>query len=101
MAECLYHVVVAQAAGERAVTKMLGTGAWVIRPPHDRLPHLAALCTFEYGERDWMHWRAAESARQAMGTPTRVVWVEKAGQNVFVDNARAFAPVEQSPLPDF
>lgn len=90
--EYCYRVSIAPAASERAMSSILTAGAWAVKPLCDRLPLLHEIsCTFLYGEKDWMDWKAGEATRQKMKVPTRLIRLKDSDHNFFLDNAKGFA----------
>lgn len=101
LAEYFYRISIAPAASERAINCILEPGAWAIIPLCDRLPLLKVPCTFLYGDRDWMDWKSGEEASRNILLPTRLVRVENADHNIFMDNAAGFTQALITAVNDF
>lgn len=77
-------------SGEYALNAILAPGAWAREPLHHHLPDLKMPCCFLFGSYDWMDYEHAVLAAEHMNVPCKIIRVDHAGHQLFLDNDEAF-----------
>lgn len=89
----LYHILTDKASGEYSLNALLAPGAWAREPLHNQLAQIKMNTIFIYGSRDWMDYRHAEQAAEKMTVPTKIIQINDADHQLYLDNPKEFNQV--------
>jgi cardiolipin-specific phospholipase len=64
----------------------------------ERLAKLKMPTVFIYGEQDWMDYKAAEKAKEAMDVPVKIVRIPNGGHHMYLENPEEFNKVMEEEL---
>jgi cardiolipin-specific phospholipase len=93
-----YNITSSTGSGEYALAAILAPGAYARKPLMERLAKLKMPTVFIYGEQDWMDYKAAEKAKEAMDVPVKIVRIPNGGHHMYLENPEEFNKVMEEEL---